>query len=438
MLNRYIGNKKELLSPIMKVVTGLADADDLVCDIFSGTLAVSVELKRLGFRVATNDINLFSYHYANALLSHSRLPEIYLDELVPRTSHGHCNKAAECWAQELKSYGGYGFLSDEVLLNSYTKFLALLVFLDQKPETKRPAKYNNQYIFDFYTEEGRFSAFESARGKKGKRRFFSPANAKRIDIVLNQIRRWKNEKAITDQLYSMLLCSLLDGIERIANTQGTYHDFPRDTYDPRSLKSFKFIPLSVEGLIGKSECHIVGRELDSLDFIQTVPAHKVIYIDPPYNFRQYTSYYFLPNLLCRYCEIEDLEEYFAGLSFVRGQNMNDDFASTFCKSSQFINSLAKIIENARSEFVVLSYFDGRNHWNQFDTECNGVGYEKLTELFSSSLFTPNSLKTIPVERLNYQSYGGYKAKTIREFLFVAEKRNKSTRAEPQRLAVVKQ
>jgi hypothetical protein len=166
----------------------------------------------------------------------------------------------------------------------------------------------------------------------------------------------------------------------------------------------------------------VGKAEDSLDFAKRLPRHRVMYLDPPYNFRQYTSYYFMLNLLSSYTEIEDLDEYFAGVEFVRGQNMKDDFKSTFCNRQEFIPSLRSLVQRADSEYVILSYFDGRNHWGSFKSEDSETeGKRLLEEFFRSDLFVDGSFDFIPVDRLNYQSYGGYSAKPIQEFLFIAEK-----------------
>jgi adenine-specific DNA-methyltransferase len=210
-------------------------------------------------------------------------------------------------------------------------------------------------------------------------------------------------------------------MERVANIQGTYHDFPRDKYDPRALRPMRLQPPAFDGLLGGRIKHLVGTACDSLEFVQQVPHHDVLYIDPPYNFRQYTAYYFLPNIICRYPSLDDPDAYFHGVQYVRGQNPADDFVSSFCKAKAFIPSLRLLIERARARTVVLSYFDGRNHWNDFKAECNGEGYRRLTEFFHEELFVPKSLVVRPVERLNYQSYGGYKARNINEFLFVAQK-----------------
>jgi hypothetical protein len=152
-----------------------------------------------------------------------------------------------------------------------------------------------------------------------------------------------------------------------------------------------------------------------------MPEMDVLYLDPPYNFRQYTSYYFLPNLLARYGDMSDdeLDAWFDGVEFVRGQNMTDDFSSTFCRKHKFLDDLGVLIDRANPRWVVLSYFDGRNHWNDFKKDPNGIGRRLLSEFFDGDRFRPGA-QLRPVNRTNYQSYGGYTARRITEFLFVAE------------------
>jgi adenine-specific DNA-methyltransferase len=166
--------------------------------------------------------------------------------------------------------------------------------------------------------------------------------------------------------------------------------------------------------------HIAACE-DSLKYIEKVPEHDVLYIDPPYNFRQYTAYYHLPNFFVLYPDIEDLDGYLSELEFVRGQNMSDDFTSPFSNRDQFLPALKELIEGAKCQHVILSYFDGANHWNQFLAEDNSTGYQMIERFFKSPLFRSGSFKVIPVDRMNYQSQNGYGAKKVTEYLFVAER-----------------
>jgi adenine-specific DNA-methyltransferase len=423
MINRYLGNKTVLLDEILEAIGEAAEPGDLVCDAFSGSLAVSLALKRAGYRVAANDINLFSSVIGRAFITNSSIPTFALGELVAsRSVAAGLIAEAEGAAFAFAGRDGYAYVDTPEHHDRAVRLLALLTFLQRTTTSDavdRPFRRSD--FFDHYCEEGSRSEFVSSRGRTGRRRFFSSENARHIDAILNRMRQWRWRGLLPETLEAVVLSVVLSAIERVSNTLGTYHDFPRDRYDPRALRPMRIGLPALDGLLGDTGGHLVGTERDSLEFIAEVPEHAVIYIDPPYNFRQYTAYYFLHNVVCRYPSLADPGEYFGAVRYVRGQNPDDDFVSTFCKPQQFISSLATLIERAQTKTVVLSYFDGRNHWNDFKSECNGEGFRRLTEFFGGDLFVEGSLLVRPVERLNYQSYGGYKARNVREYLFVAEK-----------------
>ena len=100
--------------------------------------------------------------------------------------------------------------------------------------------------------------------------------------------------------------------------------------------------------------------------------------------------------------------------------MIDHFDSEFCKRKQFIPALEDLIVKSRAKGIVLSYFNGRNHWNDHANLTGNQGLEELKKFFQSSLFVKNSYRNQPIDRLNYQSYGGHKAKTINEQIITAE------------------
>jgi hypothetical protein len=102
--------------------------------------------------------------------------------------------------------------------------------------------------------------------------------------------------------------------------------------------------------------------------------------------------------------------------------MDHDFQSTFCSKAKFLPSLRSLIARSESDYVVLSYFNGRNHWGDFKSDNDIVARPLIEDLLSSGLFVEGSLRCIPVERMNYQSYGGYKSKSVDEFLFLVERR----------------
>src|SRR5262249_35811492 len=149
MLSRYLGNKTELLPAILTAVERVARPGALVCDVFSGTLAVSLALKRRGFRVAANDINLLSAVYGPPDLLPSEIPEVPLAELCDDPTELRARAAADVAA--LVGKPGFAFLG--VGADRYVDLVAALHALEMAPPASR------HDIYDHYCEAGRRSAF---------------------------------------------------------------------------------------------------------------------------------------------------------------------------------------------------------------------------------------------------------------------------------------
>lgn len=422
MLARYLGNKQAIMAPLLQTVAEYCNPGDHVVDIFSGSLAVSLGLKRAGYRVTANDINLFSSTIAEAYLVPSEPPVVRIEDALPVASAAARLKEAKAITSGLVGKEGYAFLLNPDWRARYERFVALQQHLQHITYADLPQSHRRQDFFDAYCEEGSRSSFVSMRGTTGKRRFFSPANARRIDLMLNQLRFWRGAGVVDNQTHALLLSSLIRAVEKVSNTQGTYHDFPRDKWDSRALNALSLAAPMLDDVVVGVGGHSAGREQDSLEYIKSVGEHSLLYLDPPYNFRQYTAYYFLPNVICRYPDIEDLDEYFDNLAFVRGQNPDDDFTSSFCKPSSFIDDLRTMITRARCETVMISYFNGANHWSKFDSGPNDIGQTLLEELLSEDLFEPSSLAVKSVPRMNYASYGGFKARSVNELIMTAKLR----------------
>lgn len=421
MLARYIGSKQAILDPLLLAIGNHCVPGSHVVDAFSGSLAVSLALKRAGYRVTANDVNLFSAVLGDAYLLPSEPPNPDARALLGERRANVALRKAQRILECLRNTPGYLFLEDTEWRDRYTNFVALQQYLQNIGQRGLPAGYRRSDFFDAYCEEGRYSQFLSARGASGRRRFFTAANAHRLDLALNMIRYWHREGATDTHTHALLLASLLRAMEKVANTQGTYHDFPRAVWDSRALSDLTLEAPALDPVIGGVGGHRSGRERDSLDFIGEVDDHAVLYLDPPYNFRQYTAYYFLPNVLCRYPDMENPREYFEGLRYVRGQHPDDDFSSTFCKPARFIDDMRTLISRARCQTVVISYFTGRNHWSAFDSGPDDIGRQRLSALLSEDMFEPGSLTVTEVPRRNYASYGGYTARTVGELILTARK-----------------
>ena len=316
------------------------------------------------------------------------------------------------------------FHSWEDYRKQHLSLACVLSFLEDFAQPLEKKRGGRNDLFDYYTKAGKKSRYESVRGTKGNRNYFTAENASRVDIILSYIRYWFRTDQINEKQKCVLLSLLLDSVERHINIHGTYHDFPRNSFEARALKPFRFVFPDYFGLLhAGSRRHVLGKAQDSLQFIKNAPKHDILYLDPPYNFRQYTAYYFLPNFIASYADIKDLDAYLAEVQFVRGQNMKDDFYSTFCNKKSFIQELEKIIKAARCKHLILSYFNGVNHWNRFLEEDNTLGLSMIKDFLSScEQLDKKSIKIVPVDRQNYQSQNGHRSKLIQEYLLVASKR----------------
>ena len=418
MLSRYLGNKNSLLPDILAAVGEHASPGDRVGDYLAGSMTVSLALKAAGYNVVSNDINNFSTTTGYAYIENNSIPIVRKHDLIRKSEYKSARARGINWITELRGLEGYSFLENESNRRKYADLLTLFCYLESVESQHISVEWQRTDFYDTYCELGRNSFFVSSRGRQGNRRFFSPDNARRIDRILSLIREWRENNLINMTLYHVIVSSLIRAIEKVSNTQGTYHDFPREKYDARSLGKLSFEAMPFDAVLQGGD-HMVGNAEDSLSFALRAPPVDVLYLDPPYNFRQYTSYYFLPNLISKYCEIEDLDSYFSSIQFVRGQNMEDDFDSPFCKKAKFIPSLETLIKRARARVVVLSYFNGRNHWNDFKSDCNGQGLKEIVSMFEGSGFE-GAVDVRPIQRMNYQSYGGYSAKKVDEYLFIAK------------------
>jgi len=421
LLNRFLGNKSAILNEILQATASQADPGDRVLDIFSGSLAVSMGYKTAGYRVTANDLNQFSETFGRAYLENSCIPQVDLNSLLDSSRVRFLRLEAARYIMRLVGNPGYNFLNDSAQRDQFIDLVALFKHLELADEDHVPRDSLRSDFHDYYCPEGRFSGYHSTRGAKGYRRFFTAENAQKLDLMMSLIRQWRGERLLTEHVHAVCLAAICSAVEKVANTQGTYHDFIRERWDSRALKPMTLVPPPLDDVLGGVGGHVVSRE-DSSTFVRDAGPHRVLYVDPPYNFRQYSAYYFLPNFICDYPDIADLDTYLSEIEFVRGQHPSDITTSPFCSATRFLEAMYDLLAAAEVESIILSYFTGRNHWSDFDRGRDDTGLEKLTQLLESGMFVPGSIQVIEIPRRNYASYVGYRARDVTELLLIANKR----------------
>ncbi len=176
-------------------------------------------------------------------------------------------------------------------------------------------------------------------GGGNERQYFSDENGKKIDAIRVQIEEWKNNGQITEDLYYFLLCSLIESADKYANTASVYGAFLKN------LKKSAQKPLVIKPAyfqLNNNE-HEVYNE-DANELIKKIKG-DILYLDPPYNSRQYGANYHLLNTIAEYQPFTPKGK--TGLREYR--------KSKFCSKVSVKTSFEELIRNAKFKYIVLSY-----------------------------------------------------------------------------------
>ena len=249
----------------------------------------------------------------------------------------------------------------------------------------------------------------------GRRKFFSIEHAKKIDIILNTIWYWKNNGLLQEYEYDILLTSVIESIAIFSNTSATYQAFYKD-YKANTMQSFRLI---IPKLLFSDNEH-VSLQGDIFDNINK-QDYDILYLDPPYNWRQYDSNYHLLNTVAKLNDLDDISSFEKGIIGASGENREKKLKYTsFNQKSTFQKRLFSLIEEAKSSLVVLSYSDSDSNHNVNNV---GVTITELEKFFQDDrIFVKDSFKKYNFERQNFESRRSNKKQKINELIFVARKK----------------
>ncbi|WP_334087453.1 DNA adenine methylase [Helicobacter typhlonius] len=180
-----------------------------------------------------------------------------------------------------------------------------------------------------------------ALGSGSGRQYFSDENAQKIDAVRSKIAQWKKEKLIEDKEYYFLLASLLESADKVANTASVYGAFLKHL-KKSALKGFILNPAEFE--CNENE-HLVFNE-DTNTLITKIEG-DILYLDPPYNAREYGANYHLLNTIALYDDF-----------IPKGKTgLREYEKSAWCRKAKVADELENLIKNAHFEWIFLSYND---------------------------------------------------------------------------------
>ena len=291
----YIGSKYSLLPFLEGVFRQISDGtEEVFCDLFAGTGIVGRHFKTLGLRVIANDIQYYSYVLNKAYLEIDQTPDFAAIRSALTT--------------ELKE-------SESGPLEDFFQYLNRL--------------------------PGKKGFISSNYGPAGNRYYFTEENAEKADALRLLIEEWKGGKLVTEPEYFYLITSLIEAMDRVANTASVYgaylKKFKKSASLPMRLRPLQLVN-QVEG------CRVYN--VDAGYLINTIDC-DVLYLDPPYNHREYGANYHVLETIAKYDSPQ--------LTGTTG--MRDYDRSDFCKVKKAAKAFENIIRAANTRHILVSYND---------------------------------------------------------------------------------
>ena len=287
---RFIGNKTNLLNDISKVIKDNCDGTEKVfCDIFSGTASVSRFFKNK-YTIISNDLLYSSYILQMGTIENTDTPTF----------------------------------------DKIRKVLNIEDVFDYLENTDISKENFNKFIYENYSPNDNC-----------ERMYLTPENALRIDFIRNKIENWKNKELITINEYYYLLASLIEGVPYVSNITGTYGAYLKQ-WDKRAFKKFELIRLNVIDNKSNNKCY--NRNANEL--IKEIKG-DILYLDPPYNERQYLPNYHLLETIARYDNPE--------IKGKTGIRKYETEKSNYCIKNKVYNELKELIKKANFKHIIVSY-----------------------------------------------------------------------------------
>ena len=297
----YIGSKLSLLKFLDESISKIVDSDcKIFCDLFAGTGTVGAYFKKKGFQIIANDIQYYSYilnkHYIS---NHELLSFTGLENLIPQI----CQLPTK---------------AKSVLVCDYLSSLEGV----------------SGFVFNNYCLGG-------TKDSKFERQYFSDYNGKKCDAIRKTIEEWFNSSIITENEYYYLLAVLLESIDKYANTASVYGAFLKHL-KKTAQKELQLKPLEI--IVNDNHHEVYNQDINTL--ISQIQG-DILYLDPPYNHRQYGANYHLLETIARYDT--------PTISGKTGLRKYENEKSKYCSPIYAKKSFKELISNANMKYIFVSY-----------------------------------------------------------------------------------
>ena len=298
---RYIGNKENIIEKIYNILKSNNVVGNSFFDFFSGTTNVARFYKELGYKVFSSDVMYMSFCLQKAYIENNALPTF--EKLLPTLT----------------------------LKMSSSLFATPLDIVVEYLNRIEPIK---GFIYNNYTPEGTAELQQP-------RMYFSNENGVIIDAIRQQIKQWNNDGLLTESEYYILLTCLIETVSFYANVAGVYAAFHKK-WDPRAVKKLELRTIKIYD--NKQQNFVFNA--NSMTLLPEIDV-DILYLDPPYNERQYLPNYHLVETIAKYDNPE--------IRGVTGMREYENKKSSFCNAKTALRDFEIIAKTARFKHLVLSY-----------------------------------------------------------------------------------
>ncbi len=229
---------------------------------------------------------------------------------------------------------GYTVISNDIQYYSY-------ILNKHYIENNTPIDITQTYKFNTIKGIDGFIYNNYCLGSGSERNYFTDANGRKCDGIRLEIEKMYSNRSITENQYNYFLASLINSIDKYANTAVVYGAFLKHTKQS-AQKPFTFELLPI--IDGCTNGQVYNEDVNVL--IKKIQG-DILYLDPPYNARQYCSNYHLLETIAKYDNPP-----------IKGKTGLRDYSeqkSRYCSKRTVEKVFEDLIANAKFKYIFVSY-----------------------------------------------------------------------------------
>ena len=227
--------------------------------------------------------------------------------------------------------------------------------------------------------------------------FFSAADCRKIGFIREDIEKRYNAGEINARERAILITSLLYAMDKIANTCGHYDAYIKGATFEKRLELT--LPLASNENNQNNQCY----NEDANRLVERIEA-DLVYIDPPYNSRQYCDAYHLLENVARWEK--------PAVTGVALKMDRSKLKSDYCTSSA-TKAFENLVSKIKAKYILLSY-------NNMAEKGNGRSNAKISDDDIMRILSRKGKVKVFSEKYKAFSAGKSDIKDNEERLFLCE------------------